>query len=128
MRRVIWWIIVCIVLISTVSGLWNGYQDWPENQNLGERMVTVSVIIYGIAGAFLLAAILLKRKWIMVPLIVWAVEIFFAATAAPLIYSDEAKWISTIASGICTAALLILIALRIRKEASSWYPLSRADK
>jgi 1,4-dihydroxy-2-naphthoate octaprenyltransferase len=120
MRRVVWWIIVCVVLISTISGLWNGFRDWPENQNLGERMVTVSVIIYGIAGAFLLAAMVLKRKWIIVPLIVWAIGIFFAATVSPFVYSDEAKWIGTIASGICTGALLMLIALRVRKEATSW--------
>jgi len=120
MRRVIWWIIVCLVLISTLSGLWNGFRDWADSNNLGERMVTLSVIIYGIAGAALLVAMLRKRKWIMVPLIVWAVAILFAATAAPLVYSDEAKWIGTIASGICTSALLLLIALRVRKEASSW--------
>lgn len=120
MRRVIWWIIVCLVLLTTFSGLWNGYQDWPDNKNFGERMVTVAVIIYGIAGAAVLVAMLRKRKWIMVPLIVWTVGILFAATAAPLVYSDEAKWIGTIASGICTGALLFLIALRVRKEASSW--------
>jgi len=120
MRRVIWWIIVGLVLLTTFSGLWNGYQDWPDNKSSGERMVTVAVIIYGIAGAAVLVAMLRQRKWIMVPLIVWAIAILFAATVAPLVYSDEAKWISTIASGIFTGALLILIAFRVRTEASSW--------
>src|SRR5262245_32040279 len=109
MRRVIWWIIFCLVLTTTLSGLWNGPGDWPDNKNLGERMVTAAVIIYGIAGVALLVAMLRKRKWIMVPLIVWAVGIFFAATVAPFVYSDEAKWIGTIASGICTGALMLLI-------------------
>jgi peptidoglycan/LPS O-acetylase OafA/YrhL len=120
MRRVVWWIIVCIVLISTLSGLWNGFRDWADSDNFGERMVTLAVIIYGFAGAALLIAMLRKRKWVMVPLIIWAVGIMVAATGAPLVYSDEAKWIGTIASGICTSALLFLIALQVRKEASSW--------
>lgn len=120
MRRVIWWIIVAFVLITTLSGLWNGFQDWPHSENPGERMVTVSVITYGFAGVILLFAMIRKRKWITTPLIVWAIAISFAAIAATLVYSDEAKWIATIASGICTITLLTLIALRVRKEASSW--------
>lgn len=120
MRRVVWWIIVCLVLITTSSGLWNGVQDWPHDKNLGERIVTTAVIIYGIAGAVLLFAMLKKRKWIMIPLIVWSIALCFAGTVAPYVYSDEAKWISTVASGICMIALLTFIALQVRKEASSW--------
>jgi hypothetical protein len=56
----------------------------------------------------------------MIPLTVWSISVFFAATVAPFVYSDEAKWIAAIASGICILALLTLIALRVRKEASSW--------
>jgi uncharacterized membrane protein YwaF len=120
MRRVIWWMIVVLVLITTCSGLWNGFRDWSESKNLGERMITIAVIIYGFAGAILLLAMLHKRKWIMVPLIVWSIAVMFAAIGAPLVYSDEAKWIGTIASGICIIVLLTLIALRVRTEASSW--------
>lgn len=120
MRRVIWWLIVCLILFTSLSGIWNGFRDWSENKNLGERMVTVAVIIYGITGAISVFAMLLKRKWIMIPLIVWSIAVFFAATAAPYVYSDEAKWIGTIASGIVISVLLILITLRVRTEASSW--------
>lgn len=121
MRRVVWWIIVLLVVITSISGLWNGFQDWPHSNNLGEKMVTVAVICYGFAGTILLFGMLLKRKWIMLPLIVWSIAITFAATAAPYVYSaDEGRWIGTIASGICTIALFALIALRVRKEASSW--------
>jgi peptidoglycan/LPS O-acetylase OafA/YrhL len=121
MRRVVWWIIVLLVVITSISGLWNGVQDWPHSNSLGEQMVTIAVICYGVAGAILLFAMFRKRKWVMVPLIVWSVAIIFAATAAPYIYSpDEGRWIGTIASGICTIALFALIALRVRKEASSW--------
>ena len=121
MRRVVWWLIVLLVMITTISGLWNGFQDWSHSNSLGERMVTVAVIWYGVAGAILLFAMLRQRKWVMVPLIVWSIAITFAATVAPYIYSpDEGRWIGTIASGICTIALLALVALRVRKEASSW--------
>jgi hypothetical protein len=101
MRRLVWWLIVSLVLITSLSGLWNGFQDWASSENFGERMLNVAVIIYGIAGAIL-------------------VFVLFAGTAAPYIYSDEAKWIGTVGSGICMIALLTLIGLRVRKEASSW--------
>lgn len=120
MRRVVWWIIVFLVLFTTYAGLSNGFSDWSNSKNLGERMVALAVIGYGFAGAMLFFAMLCKRKWVTVPLIVWSIAVLFAATAAPFVYSDEAKWISTIASGICTIALLLLIALQVRKEASSW--------
>ena len=121
MRRVVWWLIVLLVVITSISGLWNGYQDWPYNDNLGEQMITVAVICYGVAGAILLFAMLRKRKWVMIPLIVWSITLTFAATAASYVYSpDEGRWIGTIASGICTFALLALIAFRVRKEVSSW--------
>jgi peptidoglycan/LPS O-acetylase OafA/YrhL len=121
MRRVLWWIIVLLVVITSISGLWNSFQDWQQSNSLGEQMVTIAVICYGVAGAILLFAMLRKRKWIMVPLIVWSVAIAFAATAAPYVYSpDEGRWIGTIASGISTIALFALIVLRVRKEASSW--------
>ena len=121
MRRVVWWLIVLLVVITSMSGLWNGFQDWPHNDNLGEQMITVAVICYGVAGAILLFAMLRKRKWVMIPLIAWSMAIIFAATASPYVYSpDEGRWVGTIASGICIIALLALIALRVRKEASSW--------
>jgi peptidoglycan/LPS O-acetylase OafA/YrhL len=120
MLRVIWWIIVGLVLLTTLSGLWNGFQDWPHDENLGERLVTLAVIIYGLSGGVLLFAMLRKQKWIMIPLIVWSIALCFAGTVAPYVYSDEAKWISTIASGICMIALLLLIALQVKKQASSW--------
>ena len=120
MRRVVWWMIVCLVLITTVVGLYNGFGDWPDSKNLGERMVTIAVFGYGFAGAILFFAILRKRKWVMIPLTVWSIAVFFAATVAPFVYSDEAKWIATIASGICIIVLLTFVTLRVRKEASSW--------
>jgi hypothetical protein len=121
MRRVVWWIIVLFVVITSSSGLWNGFQDWPHSNGLGEQMVTIAVICYGFSGAILLLGMLLKRKWVMIPLIVWSIAITFAAIAAPYVYSrDEGRWIGTIASGICTIAILALIALQVREEASSW--------
>lgn len=85
-------------------------------------MITIAVITYGIMGAISVLAMLRKRRWVMIPLIVWSIAITFAAVAATYVYSpDEGRWIGTIASGICTIALLTLIALRVRKEASSWY-------
>jgi hypothetical protein len=112
--------VICLVLITTIAGLYNGFGDWPYSKNLGEQMVTIAVLGYGFAGAILFFALLRKRKWVMIPLIVWSIAVFFAATAAPFVYSDEAKWISAIASGICIIALLTFVALRVRKEASSW--------
>ncbi|MCI0443840.1 hypothetical protein L0152_11595 [bacterium] len=58
MRRVVWWIIVSLVVITSISGLWNGFQDWQHSNSLGEQMVTIGVICYGIAGAILLFAML----------------------------------------------------------------------
>jgi hypothetical protein len=121
MRRVVWWIIVLLVVITSMSGLWNGFQDWPHSNNLGEKMVTGTVICYGFTGPILLFGMLRKRKWVMIPLIVWSIALTIAATAASYVYSpDEGRWIGTIASGICTIALLALIAFRVRKEVSSW--------
>jgi uncharacterized membrane protein YwaF len=120
MPSVIWWIIVGLVLFTTIVGFYNGFNDWSDNKNLGERMVTIAVLGYGFGGAILVFAMLRKRKWVMIPLIVWSIAVLFAAIAAPYVYSDEAKWISTITSGIFIIALLTFIALRVRKEASSW--------
>jgi hypothetical protein len=120
MRRVVWWMIVCLILFTSIAGLQNGFGDLSGSKNLGERMVAISVLGYGFSGIALLFAMLLKRKWVTIPLIVWSAAVLFAGTAAPYVYSDEAKWIGTIASGICMIALLTFIGLRIRKEATSW--------
>lgn len=121
MRPIVWWIIVSLVVITSLSGLWNGFQDWKHSNSLSERMITVAVICYGFMGAISVFAMLRKRRWVMIPMILWSIAITFAATAAPYVYSpDEARWIGTMASGICTITMLTLIALRVRKEASSW--------
>lgn len=121
MRRVIWWFIVSLIAFTSIFGLSNGFRDWFDTNGLGEQMVAAAVICYGITGAIVVFAMLSKRKWLMIPLILWSLAIAFAAVAAPLVYSPaEATWVGAAASGICTIALLTLIALQVRKEASSW--------
>jgi hypothetical protein len=121
MRRVIWWLIVILIVITTIAGLWNGFWELQDTQSSGERMVSAAVLCYGITGLIVLFAMIRKRSWIMIPLIVWSVAVAFAGTAAPWVYSpDEGRWIGTVASGICTIALLTFIAFQVRRETSSW--------
>jgi hypothetical protein len=121
MHRAVRWLILFAALSTGVAGLFNGPLDLLNATNLAERLLAVSVSIYGVTGVISFLALWRRQRWLMVPFLIWASAATFAGTFASAYYSPPGSmWISGIFSGISCVVLLMLILVQVHREKSTY--------
>jgi hypothetical protein len=121
MRRIVWWVILIFVLLFGAAGLYNGPRDLLSSSRLGDRLLAVSVTIYGITGVISFFGLLKRRSWVMFPLLIFASAASFAGTFASIYYSPpETRFISGLAAGSSCVILMVLILIQVHREMSHY--------
>lgn len=97
-------IAVPLVLAASVYlGLAN-MSDIVKTSTLGERLVGVTAVGYGVTGAVALVALLLRRPWLRPVILVWAFLVVTTAVAATIVYGDN--MVASLAAGAITLLLV----------------------
>lgn len=95
---------VLLLLFTGVSGLRNGFHEYRDAVTNGQRFATATEVAYGIVSWIALVALLRKRPWARVPLVVWAALVTLTASVAAVTWGDAGLG-GAAAGGISVAAV-----------------------
>ena len=98
MRTFGYWVSVALLLYMGLSGLQGFFTDWPLVENLGQRLVGVAQVTFGLAGLAAAVGALLKKPWTGMVALVFSFGTGAAAGLAPVFWGDAGP-LTGVASG-----------------------------
>ena len=113
-----WYYAAISLLVLSVIGIWNAYDEWADAATAGQRLATMTEIGYGVLGP--LSALALTFAWRATRwlLSLWAVCLGMTAGLAPLVWGEAPLWtgiLSAITGGL--AGVLVMWMSRQEKRA-----------
>ena len=92
-----WYYTAITLLVLSVIGIWNGYDEWAGVRIPGQRVAALTEIGYGILGP--LSAIALSRAWraSKLLLVLWTLCLAMTAGLASMVWGDAPLWAGLLA-------------------------------
>ncbi len=95
-----------ILALTGLAGLANGPTDLREAETYLQRVVGVSVIVYGVSGLLAAFGLWLRARWTLPVMVIWGAGGTLAATTASVAYSPEVvSWWQAALGGLAAAAI-----------------------
>jgi len=104
------WAVVALLLLCVYSGIVDGLDSARSAATPGQRIAGASQLVYGIAAAAALLALLLRRRWSMPLLLVWGASLTLTGGMAPVVWGEQNALVGLI--GGASVALIVGLALR----------------
>jgi hypothetical protein len=115
-----WFYAALTLLVLSAIGLKNGYDEWGGAETIGQRVATITEIMYGLLGP--LSALGLARAWpVTIWLLrVWALCISVTASLAAVVWGDAPIWSGLIVGvGAALISIWVIWMSRQPKRAST---------
>ena len=103
-QRSRWRYVALTLLMLSVIGIWNGYEEWAGAVTPGQRIATFTEIGYGILGP--ISAIAVSNGWRPARWLLglWTLCLAVTSGLAPVVWGDAPLW-SGILAGVAAALL-----------------------
>jgi hypothetical protein len=107
-RRVGEFLVLALLILTGAVGLKNGPDELRGARGFLQNVVSIAVMLYGVAGVIAAFALWRRRRWTLAVMILWGLAGVTAATVAPIAYSSSpVPWWSIALSGFAAAALVV---------------------
>lgn len=114
MKRLLFWFLWLLLIALSIASLNSAHDDFRIAKGPGQNLVTWSAVTNGVSGIAAAIGMLLRKRWCLTALIVWASSGVVAGTVATVAYG-EAPICAAIAAGACTAVVVLLVYFGVRK-------------
>lgn len=95
------------LLVTAYSGLVEGSSSWRSALTAAQRVASAAQLLYGIASAAALIAVLAGSRWALWLLLLWGLAFTTTGAMAPVVWGDAGVGAGAVA-GIVVAALVAL--------------------
>lgn len=114
------WVVALLMLAGTgIAGVYNVTAELPHARTPLQTATSAGVGAYGVLGLAAAVGLLMRRRWALIPTLLWAIAITAVAVMAPLAYAPEAGVASVLAGGVVTVgigAAIYFMARRVLRE------------
>ncbi len=86
MRKVGFFVVVVILLLTGVVGIVESVSDFDEADTLGKMVYTILLAAFGCLGLGAGAAVLARKAWAKVLILGWATTLLAAGIISPLVW------------------------------------------
>jgi hypothetical protein len=94
-------------------GAKEGLNGFRGSENIGQRVASISQIVYGWSGLLALWAVLRVKWWYQVPLWLWGTGLAVTAILAPVVWGGS-TWTNAMYIGIVTTLVAIAVGIGCR--------------
>jgi hypothetical protein len=110
-----WFYAAITLLVLSVVGVWNGYDEWATVETPGQFVATFTEIGYGILGP--ICAIAVSYAWpsSKVLLVLWSLCLALTSGLAAMVWGDAPLWAGLVA-GIGGGVVGVLVMWMSRQE------------
>jgi len=110
-----WFYAAVTLLVLSVIGIWNGYDEWVTVQTPGQRVATFTEIGYGILGPICAIAISYAWRSSKLLLVLWSLCLALTSGLAAMVWGDAPFWAGLLA-GISGGLVGLLVIWMSRQE------------
>src|SRR5262245_29105641 len=92
-----WFYAAITLLVLSVVGIWNGYDEWLTVHTPGQRVATITEIGYGILGPICAIAVSWALRSSTVLLVLWSLCLALTSGLAAMVWGDAPLWAGLLA-------------------------------
>ena len=113
-----WFYAAITLLVLSVVGIWNGYDEWSTATTGGQRLATFTEIGYGILGPISAIAVSWAWRSSKVLLVLWSLCLGLTSGLAAVVWGDAPLWAGIIA-GISGGLVGLFVIWMSRQETTA---------
>jgi|KBSSwiStaDraftv2_1062776.scaffolds.fasta_scaffold1149614_1 hypothetical protein len=114
-QRSRWFYAAVTLLVLSVVGIWNGYDEWAAVQTAGQRIATLTEIGYGILGPICAIAISWAWRSAKVLLVLWSLCLALTSGLAAMVWGGAPLWAGLV-GGLGGALVGVFVIWMSRQE------------
>lgn len=106
-------VIAALLLGLGIVGAKEGLNGFRGSENIGQRVASITQIVYGWSALLTLWAVLRAKWWYQVPLWLWGAGLAVTAMLAPVVWGGS-TWTNAMYIGIVTVLVAIAVGVGCR--------------
>ena len=110
------WVLALLLVAGTgIAGVYNVIAELPDARTPLQTATSVGVGAYGVLGLAAAVGLLLRRRWALIPTLLWAIAITAVAVMAPIAYAPAAGLLGVLAGGVVTVTIGAAVYFMVRR-------------